>query len=186
MDYITIDAAIWPDEIGGLHLITLTGKDGDDAICELRAIRYSEELFTFGDSAENLHWAFDHYSLDAVGLSEEAVRRRAALDKAFPYETACGAVGIIEIRTKPQASGRRLALEMLTYLRDLHSGLPWFAFTLAVPIDLRHDDPEFPALQARLIRYYLSDAALGFRQVGDINSPGLLAAHWYHPPMKAL
>lgn len=160
--------------------VTIKGKRGDGRVlCTLEGLRWAEACFDI-TRAEDLVEAFDEHSASAYGLATEIHKRRRAM--AARYEVAgsfaSGFIGILNIRTAPEAAGKRFGLELIRFLRRMHAGMAWYAGLQAAPYDIENGTVAYRDMQRRLTAYYRSDPTLGFREDAPRSSPGLMTAFW--------
>jgi alkylation response protein AidB-like acyl-CoA dehydrogenase len=180
VDDLDITAVCYPWDVPGMQVWELTACIEERSIGKLEAIRFTDREFHFDEGTRPFVAAFDTHSLASFRLAEEVHERREDLQERFPPDAfaSCGILAILSVRTEADIGGHRLALELIRYLKEIHEGLPWFACLIAAPMDMIAGTAEHRAMQARLIRYYLSDPALGFVEVGTVDDPGLLVAAW--------
>ena len=158
--------------------ITARLEDGTE-VCTLEALRWAQADFELTD-AHYLHNAFDDLSAFAASLSGDICRQRRALAKRHDSRLviASGFIGIITIKTPPDARGHRYGIRLIQHLKLLHAGMTWYAGLQAAPLETEHETAAYRRMRARLIAYYRSDGDLGFEQVAPRLSPSLLTALW--------
>lgn len=158
--------------------ITARLEDGTE-VCTLEALRWAQADFELTD-AQYLHAAFDDHSAFAASLSADICRQRRALAKRRDsgMVIASGFIGIITIKTPPDARGNRHGVRLIQHLKMLHAGMTWYAGLQAAPLETEHETAAYRRMRARLIAYYRSDGDLGFEQVAPRSSPSLLTALW--------
>ena len=178
---VDIQASCWPAlDRPAMQQITIVGRDdqGRD-LCTLEALRWAEACFDIAQ-ADHLVAAFDEHSAFAYSLAAEIRKRRRAMasrhDGAGPF--ASGFVGIIDIRTEPEATGHMLGLELIRFLRRMHAGMAWYAGLQAAPYNMENGTAAYRNMRRRLTTYYASDLTLGFREDAPRSSPGLMTALW--------
>lgn len=178
---IDIEATCHPDyDRPRMQKIVVVGKAGDGReVCTLDALRWAEPCFDITE-AGNLVAAFDEHSAFAYGLAEEIKKRKRAMKVRYgdfdPFVS--GFIGIVTIRTEPDAVGNRHGLELIRYLRSMHAGMAWYAGLQAASYDLEHDSVAYRTMRRRLTSYYASDPTLGFEEDAPRASPGLMTAFW--------
>lgn len=176
-----IEAICWPNyDRPAMQTISVVGKAEDGRLlCTLDCLRWAEACFDI-TRANNLAAAFDEHSAFAYGLAEDIRKRRRAMmnrhGEAEPFVS--GFIGIITIRTEPEAAGGRLGLELIRYLKRMHAGMAWYAGLQAAPYDLEHGSAAYRSMRRRLTSYYASDVTLGFEEDAPRSSPGLMTAFW--------
>jgi len=176
-----IKAICWPAyDRPAMQTITVVGKaDSGQRLCTLSALRWAEACFDI-TQADNLMSAFDEHSAFAYGLAEDIRKRRRAMmvryGESEPFVS--GFIGIVTIRTEPEAVGNRYGLELIRYLKKMHAGMAWYAGLQAAPYDMEHGSTAYRGMRRRLIAYYASDSILGFKEDAPRSSPGLMTALW--------
>lgn len=179
--HVVIEAQCSPNaDRPAVQHITIVGRDDDGrAVSTLEALRWAEICFDI-TRAENLVAAFDEHSGFAYGLAEEVRRRRRSLEVRHGSDGsfASGFIGILDIRTVPDAAGRRFGLQLIDFLRRMHAGMAWYAALQAAPYEMAVGTPAYRAMRRRLVAYYASDGALGFEEDAARTSPGLMTALW--------
>ena len=163
-----------------MQTITVVGRSDDGRrLCTLDALRWAEPCFEI-TYADNLVAAFDEHSAFAYGLAEDVHKRRRAMISRHgdtqPFVS--GFIGIITVRTEPEAIGNRHGLQLIRFLKHMHAGMAWFAGLQAAPYDMEHGGAAYRDMRRRLVAYYLSDTELGFQEVAPRSSPGLMTAFW--------
>jgi hypothetical protein len=179
--YLEITTTCDPDyDRPELQKISITAclEDGTE-VCTLEALRWAQADFELTD-AQYLHTAFDDHSAFAASLSADICRQRRALAKRHDARLviASGFIGIITIKTPPDARGHRFGVRLIQHLQMLHAGMTWYVGLQAAPLETEHETAAYRQVRARLIAYYRSDTALGFEQVAPRSSPSLMTALW--------
>jgi len=176
-----IKAICYPDyDRPALQSITVIGESGDGRLmCTLEAVRWAETCFEIWQ-ADNLVAAFDEHTAFAYGLAEDVRKCKRAMATRYGEADvfAQGFVGIITIRTEPNAAGNRCGLELIHFLKRMHAGMRWYVGLQAAPFDLEHESVVCRDLGRRLVAYYASDNGLGFEEDAPKLSPGLMTAFW--------
>lgn len=178
---LEIKAVCYPDHDRPAmqNLIVIGELDDGRRICTLEALRWAEVCFDIAQ-AGNLVSAFDEHSAFAYGLAEDVRKHKRAMIARY-RESDCiaqGFIGIVTIRTEPDAVGERLGLELVRFLKKLHAGMVWYAGLQAAPYDLDHGSKAYYDMRRRLIAYYASDSGLGFSEDAPRSSPGFMTALW--------
>jgi hypothetical protein len=177
---IDIEAVCWPGyDRPAMQNITVVAKAEDGRLlCTLECLRWAEPCFEI-TRADNLVAAFDEHSAFAYGLAEDVRKRRRAMTARHGEEPfVSGFIGIIVIRTEPDAVGNRFGLELIRYLKRMHAGMAWYAGLQAAPYDMEHGSAAYRDMRRRLTAYYASDRSLGFKEDAPRSSPGLMTALW--------
>jgi hypothetical protein len=148
-------------------------------LCTLAGLRWAEACFDI-TCADNLVAAFDQHSSSAYGLAVDIQKRRRAMAERYE-ETGLfvsGFIGIIDIRTTPEAVGKALGLELMRFLKRMHAGMAWHADLQAAPYNMKNGTATYRNMRQRLTAYYASDTMLGFKEDAPGSSPGLMTAFW--------
>ena len=101
----------------------------------------------------------------------------STIDTLFDYPVAetCSKIVMLEMLTvKPEVRGHRLGLRLMREVQQIFEGIHTVGLLLAAP----QEDKESVEAQRGLIDYYLSDPALGFKEVNYSQYPGWMAACW--------
>ena len=160
--------------------IKVVGKaDNGQRLCTLEALRWAEIFFDISQ-ATNLVTFFDEHSAFAYGLAEDVRKSRRAMVSRHGKSdaVAAGFIGIITIRTEPEAVGNRHGLELIRFLKKMHAGMAWYVGLQAAPYDMEHGSSAYKDMRGRLIGYYASDVDLGFKEDAPRVAPGLMTAFW--------
>ena len=113
---VDIQASCWPAlDRPAMQQITIHGRDDQGrALCTLKALRWAEACFDIA-RADDLVAAFDEHSAFGYSLAVEIRERRRMMAfrnyGAGPFTS--GFVGTIDVRTEPDAAGRRLGLDLI-------------------------------------------------------------------------